>query len=88
MISIFMSVCSASNLITKAIESILNQTIQDYEFIMINDKFTDNTVEIIQTHLGLDNHIRPIQTNRAGISQARNIGMNAAQYPRIAIYGC
>ncbi len=85
-----MTVCSASNITIKAIESVLNQTVQDHEFIIIiiNDKFTDNTVEIIQTYFGLDNHIRLIQTNRTGISQARNIGMNAAQYPRIAIYGC
>jgi len=47
-ISVVMSVYNAEKYLVKAVESILNQTYQDFEFIIINDASTDTTEGILR----------------------------------------
>lgn len=49
-ISVLMPAYNAEKYISEAIESILNQTFFDFEFIIINDGSTDNTVNIIKSY--------------------------------------
>ncbi|MDR1327193.1 MAG: glycosyltransferase [Heliobacteriaceae bacterium] len=48
-ISVIMSAYNAEQYISEAIESILNQTFSDFEFIIINDGSTDNTAGVIKS---------------------------------------
>ena len=48
MISVIMSVYNCENTVKKAIESIQNQTYQDWEMIVCDDGSTDNTVSVIK----------------------------------------
>ena len=85
MISVIMAAYNAGNFIAPAIESILNQTYQDFEFIIIDDGSTDNTLEIIKFYLEKDSRIRVIQSNHLGACCARNLGIRESKYPWIAV---
>lgn len=49
-ISVVMSVYNGERYLVEAIDSILNQTYSDFEFIIINDCSTDKTAEILQSY--------------------------------------
>ena len=55
-VSVIMAVYNAENYLRPAIEGILNQTFQDFEFIIVNDGSTDNSIEIINSYK--DNRIK------------------------------
>jgi len=68
--------------IKRAINSVLNQTIQDFEIIVVNDGSTDNGQEVVE---GIqDPRIRLINQPNQGVSVARNRGIEEAHYPFIA----
>ena len=52
-----MSVYNAKGFIDASISSIINQTFNDLEFIIVNDGSTDNSLEIIKSYD--DNRIKP-----------------------------
>lgn len=56
-ISVIMSTFNDEKFIAESIESILNQTFKDFEFIVINDCSTDNTLNIIKSYQEKDNRI-------------------------------
>lgn len=45
-----MSVYNGEKYLREAIESFLNQTLTDFEFIIVNDGLIDNSLEIIQSY--------------------------------------
>lgn len=67
--------------IGETIESVLNQTINQWELICVDDGSTDNTVDIIKTYSSNDNRIKVIQrdSDPKGGSHCRNIGAFAAR---------
>jgi glycosyltransferase involved in cell wall biosynthesis len=63
----------------RAIESALQQTIQDIELIVVDDASNDNTVEVAQELARSDSRVRLIHnTNKQGAQAARNIGARVA----------
>lgn len=76
-LSVLMPVYNASLFLKQAIESILNQTYKDFEFIIINDGSTDNSLEIIKSFN--DSRIKIINNEKnLGIIKSRNIGLESA----------
>lgn len=77
-ISIVMPVYNGEKLISESIESILSQTYKEWELIIVNDKSTDKTVEIINKFIEKENKIRLINldTNCGGPAKPRNIGID------------
>lgn len=63
------------NLISSAIESVLNQTYKNWEIIIVDDGSTDNTKEIIQPYL-IDARIKYFFINNSGACVARNYGID------------
>lgn len=85
MISVVMPAFNSSNFIAKAIESILSQTFQDFELILVDDGSTDNTLEIMTHYSQQDNRIQVIQSKHVGCSRARNLGINQSKFPWVAV---
>lgn len=72
-VSVLMPAYNSEKYISEAIESILNQTYKDFEFIIINDGSTDKTANIIKEYAGKDKRIKFINHKKnTGISKTRN----------------
>lgn len=68
--------------IERALNSVLGQTCQDFEIIVVDDGSTDNGAEIVQ---GVrDSRIRLISQRNSGVSAARNRGAEAANHELVA----
>lgn len=82
-LSVLMPVYNAEKYLREAIESILHQTFEDFEFLIIDDASTDGSAEIIASYQ--DSRIR-IYRNRenSGISQTLNKGIQLATTACIA----
>ncbi len=85
-ISVVMPTYNREYLLPRAIESIQNQTFKDFEFIIVDDGSTDNSVQLIQAYQATDKRIKLIQNEKnCGISCSRNRGMEAARGRYLAI---
>jgi glycosyltransferase involved in cell wall biosynthesis len=82
LISVVMPVYNAAQYLREAIDSILNQTFRDFEFIIINDGSTDRSLEIIQSYN--DDRIRLINQKNTGLAKALNNGIAIAKSDFIA----
>lgn len=72
-ISVVMPVYNTKEYVGKAIESILNQTFQDFEFLIIDNGSTDGSAEIIDHYAAIDNRIRVLCNEKnVFIAEARN----------------
>ena len=78
-ISVVMPVYNCAKYVREAIESILNQTYKDFEFLIINDGSTDETSEILNEYAKKDSRIKIIYQPNSGIVVALNKGLNEAK---------
>jgi glycosyltransferase involved in cell wall biosynthesis len=69
--------------VLRAVESVLRQTIPDYEIIVVDDGSTDGTAKALAPFAGKMNTIFH-KTNK-GVSAARNSGIRASQTPFISL---
>lgn len=81
-LSVVLPVYNGQDYIQEAIESILNQTFTDFEFIIINDGSTDNSLNIIKAFD--DSRIVLIDQENKGLAKTLNIGLNIARGKYIA----
>lgn len=79
-ISIIIPCYNASKYLRQCIDSILNQTFKNYEIIFINDKSTDNTLDILQEYKNnSDADIKILENEyNSGPSFTRNKGLSVA----------
>ena len=81
-ISILMPVYNAGKFVAEAIRSVLAQSFEDFEFIIINDGSTDNSREIIDSFN--DPRIILINQENKGVAASLNIGLRLAKAGLIA----
>lgn len=72
LVSVLMPVYNVAPFLHEAIESILKQTFNGFEFIIIDDGSTDNSLNILNTYAQVDNRIRLVSRENKGISYTRN----------------
>lgn len=77
-ISVIIPVYNVQDFIQTCIESILNQTFQDFEIICISDGSEDESVNIIQHIMLTEDRIRLIEISNHGQGYARNLALNEA----------
>lgn len=83
-ISIIMPAYNCDKYIEKAIQSILNQTFSDIEFIIINDGSTDNTCKILHDYAKKDDRIVLLEQENKGLVSSLNRGCKIAKGKYIA----
>ena len=76
-ISVILPVFNSEEFIRKAIESVLAQTFEDFELIIVNDGSTDSSKDIIDSFI--DDRIRIINQANQGPGAARNNALKMAQ---------
>ncbi len=84
-VSVVMPAFNVAPYIGAAIASVLAQTFQDWELIVVNDGSTDDTVEAAQAWVDSDSRIRIYHRENGGISAARNTALEHATGQFIAI---
>ena len=80
-VSVVIPTYNCGQYISKAIESVLNQTYQNFEIIVIDDGSTDNTKSVLIPYM---DKIKYIYKKNGGPSGARNLGINNAKGEYIA----
>ncbi len=75
-VSIIIPAYNSASFIHKAIDSVLTQSFDDYEIIVVNDGSSDNTVECLEWYAG---RLQVITQQNGGASTARNTGIAAAK---------
>lgn len=82
MISIVVPLYNKEKYIENTIQTVLKQTYQDFELIVVNDGSTDKSVSIVSSIK--DARVTLINQDNAGVSVARNTGIEVAKYSWIA----
>lgn len=78
-VSIILPVYNMEKYLNRCLNSILNQTFSDFEVIIINDGSIDNSLKICNKYAFNDKRIRVITIKNAGLSNARNLGIDKAK---------
>ena len=78
-ISIIIPIYDKKRYINKCLDSILEQTYKEFEVILIDDGSTDGSAEICDDYKEKDKRIKVIHIENAGVSNARNIGLDFAK---------
>lgn len=82
MISVIIPLYNCEKFITRSISSVLNQTVQEFEIIVVDDGSTDKGPEIVEKMNSP--LIRLIHQKNQGVSCARNRGIKESRYELIA----
>lgn len=83
-LSVVMPVYNAEPFLAAAIESILRQTLREFEFVMVDDGSTDGSAKIMKAYAGRDRRIRVISIPHQGHTAAGNAAVAAAEGAWIA----
>ena len=83
-ISIVIPVYNVDMFLRKALQSVADQTFQNYEAIIVDDGSTDRCPEIIAKYVRKYSNFKSVRQENAGLSAARNTGLRLAQGEFIA----
>ena len=85
LISVITPVYNRENYIRECIESVLQQTFSDFEYILVDDCSTDNSLAILREYEKKDKRVKVISLDKnAGPADARNIAIKQAKGRYIA----
>lgn len=79
-----MSCYNASKWLEEAIQSVLDQTYTDFEFIIVDDGSEDDTLAILRRYASMDDRIVVIEKPNTGLADSLNVGMKQARGKWIA----
>ena len=84
-VSVLMTVYNGEKFLKDAVESILNQTYSNFEFVIVDDNSTDGTFHILEQYSKRDKRINLIRnSDRIGFIRSLNKGLSVAQGEYIA----
>lgn len=76
MISVIIPVYNGEKYLRETIQSVLNQTYQDFEIVAVNDGSTDHSLEILESIS--DPRLKIINKKNTGVSDTRNVALHAS----------
>lgn len=83
-VSVVMSVFNNEQFLADAVESILNQSFSDFEFIVINDGSTDGSRDVLESYQERDSRIQSHNQGNLGLIASLNKGCSLARGKYIA----
>ncbi len=83
-ISVLMAVYNCDKYLREAIDSILNQTWGDFEFIIVDDGSTDNSLQILKEYSDQRINVITYEENK-GVAHARNVGLQHCTSEYVAL---
>lgn len=78
LVSVIVPVYNVEKYLDKCIESIINQSYQDLEIIIVDDGSTDSSGALADIWKNKDDRIRVIHKDNGGLSDARNVGLDCS----------
>ena len=78
-VSVIIPCFNQAQYLTEALNSVLNQTFQNWECIIVNDGSPDNTEEVALGWCNKDKRFKYLKKENGGLSSARNAGLKIAQ---------
>ncbi|MDD3381298.1 MAG: glycosyltransferase family 2 protein [Rugosibacter sp.] len=84
LISVILPVYNAENYVAEAVESILNQTLRDFELILIDDGSIDGSLGIMKRYAAHDSRVVIVSRDNRGLVASLNEGINLARGQWIA----
>ncbi len=79
MISFIVPVYKSENTLSRCIESLRNQTVEDLEILLVDDGSPDGSGRLCDEWAARDRRIRVLHKENGGVSSARNAGIQAAK---------
>lgn len=76
LISIIIPVYNSDKTINRCVDSILSQTFNNWELLLIDDGSTDRSGELCDEYSAKDQRIKVFHKKNGGVSSARNLGLN------------
>lgn len=83
-ISVVIPIYNAEAYLERCLLSVLSQSFASYEVILVDDGSTDSSLNICNAFASQDSRIRVLHQNNAGVSSARNLGIENAKAPWVA----
>jgi len=83
-VTVLLSCYNGERWLAEAIDSVLNQTFEGFEFIIVDDGSTDNSLKIINNYVVHDSRIIVIAKNNTGLADSLNVGIKKASGKWIA----
>lgn len=77
--SIIIPVYNVEKYISKCLESVKNQTLEDFECLIVDDGTKDNSIEIAKKVTDNDSRFKYFHKENGGLSDARNYGLTKAE---------
>lgn len=87
-LSVIVPCYNGEKFISRCLESLVNQTLQDIEIIVINDGSTDNSQDIIDSYANKYHNIKAYKIPNSGIADARNFGVSKVETPYFGFLDC
>lgn len=87
-ISVIVPIYNGENQLERCLESLQKQSLNNIEFIMINDGSTDKSEEICLKFSKRDNRFKYFYKTNGGVSSARNFGLDVATGDYIGFCDC
>ena len=79
LISVVVPIYNVENYLRYCLDSIVSQTYQDFECLLINDGSPDNSADICREYVGKDARFKYFEKENGGVSSARNLGIEHSE---------
>lgn len=77
-VSVIIPVYNTEKYLRQCLDSVINQTLGDIEFVCVNDGSSDSSRDILMEYASIDDRVTIINQNNRGAGVARNTGLTEA----------
>ena len=78
LVSIIVPIYNAERFLHRCVDSVLSQTVPDFELLLVNDGSSDSSLDICNHYAAKDSRIKVLDKPNGGVSSARNLAIKRA----------